>query len=485
MSYSVTQNTTFLTVASVLQKVLSFLYFTLVARLIGVENTGQYFFAISFTTIFSVVADFGFGSVLTREAAKTPEQSERFVNTVFSTKLIFSVIAYILVVVFATILGYPPLLRGLILLSGVTMITDNLQTAFYSVFRARKNLLYESIGNTVSQGLTLIIGTIALLLHWPLVWLIAAYTIPSFLNFLFVAYFLRRSYKLHYALVFDRALFKQFFVMAVPFALAGIISRLYSYSDSVFISKFLGATYLGWWSVPYKIAFAFQFIPVALSASVYPVMSALSVSNRERIVHLFSESCHYLLLIVLPLAVGISVLAQPIILYIYKAAYAPSATVLPMFMLSLVFGFISFVTGATLNAMNRQKTQMFLILAALVTDVLINTFFLRRFGITASAWGAVAGNVILCLGGYYCINRFLPLAHRTMLMSFLRVGVAACLMGVVVFFLAIFISSLIKLALVIVAGMIVYLLFIFMTGGVTPAMVKQFRERLSIRNEAV
>src|SRR3989344_4850127 len=114
MSYTVTQNTSFLTAASVLQKVISFVYFTFVARLIGVENTGVYFFAITFTTIFTVVADFGMGPVLTREAARYPDSSERYLNTVFWSKVFFGLAAYLLVVFFINIFNYPPVTKLLV-----------------------------------------------------------------------------------------------------------------------------------------------------------------------------------------------------------------------------------------------------------------------------------------------------------------------------------------------------------------------------------
>jgi len=146
MSYTVAQNTSFLTVASVLQRAISFVYFIVIARIIGVENTGVYFFAITFTTIFTVVADFGLNPVLTREAARYPEKSEEFFSTVFLTKIVFGVVAYGLVVFFINLFNYPTLTKELVYLSGLTMFFDNLHSSFYSLFRARKNLIYESIG---------------------------------------------------------------------------------------------------------------------------------------------------------------------------------------------------------------------------------------------------------------------------------------------------------------------------------------------------
>ncbi len=82
-----------------------------------------------------------------------------------------------------------------------------------------------------AQFTTLVIGTFALFNHWPLVWLILAYTIPSFLNLFFMSQTLKRVYGFVIKFVWNREVFKIFLDTALPFALAGIIGRLYSYSD--------------------------------------------------------------------------------------------------------------------------------------------------------------------------------------------------------------------------------------------------------------
>jgi O-antigen/teichoic acid export membrane protein len=257
MSYTVAKNTSFLTAASIGQKLISFVYFTIVARLIGVENTGQYFFALTYQSIFAVVADFGSAAVLTREMAKLPGKIQSIFSTALGNKLLFGSVAYILVAVSVNVLGYAPETKNLIYLAGLTMFFDNFHSLFYAVFRANRNLKYESFGIVGSQFLTLVAGSIALINHWPLIWLIAAYTIPSALNVLYSGFFVLRKCAVRLKLSFEKSMWREFLIMAWPFACAGIIGRLYSYSDSLLMSKMLTGRELGAWSVPYKITFAF------------------------------------------------------------------------------------------------------------------------------------------------------------------------------------------------------------------------------------
>lgn len=466
-SYSITQNLTFLTVASVLQKVISFVYFTLVARLIGVSNTGNYFFAIAFTTIFTVIADFGLGSVVTRETAKNPADTEKNVNTIFLVKILFGLVVYGMLFVSVNLLNYAADLKVLIYLSGITMFFDNLQSVFYSTLRARKNLFYESVGVIASQFITLVIGTVALLLHWPLWWLIVAYFVPSALNVVYAGTVVVKLYKVKFNLNFDYSIFKKLIIYAIPFAAAGIIGRLYSYTDSIIMSKWLDARHLGWWSVPYKLTFAFQFIPAALSASIYPVMSSYGVDNMARLSKIFERAWQYLFIIIFPLAFGIAAVARPVIIKLYGVAYEPSVIVLQILVISMVFGYLSYVSGALLNATGRQTIQTMLLAVAWVVSSVLNIIFIPKFGILSAALCSVVGSLVMFIGGYYFTSTIITLQHKLIFTAALKALVPAMLMALFVFIL-----PLNNLFVVIPLASIVYLGFSFLTKSITTGFIK-------------
>jgi len=478
MSYTVAQNTYFLTLASIAQKAVSFVYFTVIARLIGVENTGVYFFAIAFTTIFTVVADFGLGPVLTREAARYPDRAERYLNTVFTIKLFFGLGAYVAVVVLVNLLSYPDFTKTLIYLSGITMFFDNLHSAFYSFLRARKNLTFEATGIVGSQLITLIIGSLALYFKLPLYWLILAYTIPSGLNVIYSGLCAHFTYKLSYRLILDRPIVKLFLALAVPFALAGIVSRFYAYSDSLLMSKLLTEKELGYWSVPYKITFAFQFIPSALVAGVYPAMSELFVKDPKRLAELFLRSWRYLLTIILPLSFGLVAVASPVIIKLYRPDYLPSVPVLRTLMISLIFTFLSMLIGATLNATNQQKRQTGLLTMALVINLIMNIFLLPRYGIMGAAVAAVVSNIILCSVGLYLVIKYLSLPLGRLARSAWSVLYPAVLMAVAVYYLL----DLLGVYLAIPFGFLLYTGLLFLNGNLNKDILGMLRLKTKVVN---
>ena len=83
----ISRNTSFFLTALIIQKLFSFIYFTFLARHLGADGIGQYFFAISFASLFSVFMDLGLAPVLTREIAKDNQNEQSWFEQIFSLKI--------------------------------------------------------------------------------------------------------------------------------------------------------------------------------------------------------------------------------------------------------------------------------------------------------------------------------------------------------------------------------------------------------------
>ncbi len=471
MSNNIAKNTTFMTVASIAQRVVSFVYFIIIARVIGVENTGDYFFALSFSTIFLVIADFGLNNVLVRELARNREQGNSYLNSLLSLKFFLGLLSYVLIILFANILGYSESTRQLIYVAGITVIFDSLQNLFYASLRAAEKLKYEAFGIFMSQVITMIIGTTALLLRWPLYFLILAYTIPSFLSVFYAGYFTAKNVGWKFHPVWKKEILQPFFFMALPFFAAAIIGKLFSFSDSLLMSKILDKTQLGYWSVPYKIVFAFQFIPIALTASLYPVISALHTGeNKERIAQLLLKGWRYLLLIVMPLMFGIYAIADNFIVSFYTVAYTPSIMVLKILIFTLVFSYLNYTMAALLNAVNKQNEQTLLMLFALVLSICLNLWLLPKYLVTGAAISALLSNVILFICTLWRVRKIIFLPLRDIITLFDKCLWPSVIMAATVVYL----QNYWHFIFCIIVGVFVYTGAAFIFGGLT-------REDLNIK----
>ncbi len=461
-----------MTLASIGQKVVAFFYFTLIARMVGAEDLGKYFFSLSFVAIFVIFIDLGVTNVLIREGAKMREKIQAYFSTIVSTKLVLATLVYIAVVITIKGLGYPDQTRQLVYLAGITMIFDSFHITMYGILRALGDLRFEAVGIVCSQILTLIMGISFLLFKLPLIYLILAFTIPSVLNACFVCWILYKKYYIRFVPQWNKKIFVYLFRIAVPFALAGIFARVYSYIDSMLLSRILGDIAVGLYAIPYKIAFAFQFIPIALIATVYPRFSAYFVQDNKKLARTFEYTITYLLLIAFPIAVGIGILSSDIILLLYTSEYAGAVVPLQVLISSIIFSFISFPIGALLNACNRQTTQTKIVGSVLLINIVFNIILIPKIGVTGAAISALIGNVLLSSIGFVFVARITSLNYSYLLTTFSKITLSAAVMGGVVWY----INTVAHFLFAILIGIVIYPIMIYSTHVIKPREYTTIRQ---------
>ena len=421
-------------IASVCQKVISLIYFTILARQIGPTNIGIYTSALAMTTIFVIFVDLGFTNVFIRESARDKAGMQKLLSSVLGAKLLCGAASYAAMFITLKALNFEPEFTLMVIISGITMLFDSFNLTTYGALRAQNNLRYESFSLLASQFLSMIIGLTAVFLGLPIYFLILAFTIPSSLNSLYSATILRRKYGLRVTPAFEWPELKRIAIMSLPFALAAIFGRIYSYVDVIMLKKIAGNVAAGIYSTPSKITFAFQFIPMALVASLYPRFSQYFAEDKEKLKQLFLDSLRYLLIIAIPISVGIAILSRDIILLFFTAKYAPSILPLRILIISLVFSFISFPIGSFLNAVNKQNVQTGITAVILFFNFTLNLILIPRLGAVGAAIAALSGNILLAALGYFYVVKLMAIRQKYILKLTVKLILGAITMAIVLIY---------------------------------------------------
>ncbi|PIT93949.1 hypothetical protein COU00_01565 [Candidatus Falkowbacteria bacterium CG10_big_fil_rev_8_21_14_0_10_43_11] len=474
---NIAKNTSYFTLALIMQKVVSFCYFIIVARAIGPENLGKYYFAISFTTIFAIFIDIGMSSVLIREAAKYQERAYSYLRNIISLKLILSLFSLLTVAVLINLMGYPQLTKDLVYLSSLAMVLDSFTLIFFSVSRGFHNLSYESFSSVVYQLIILTVGYLFLRAGWGLRWLMAAVALASLANFCYSAGLVVFRWKLSLRPAWRHDLIKNIITMALPFALFGIFQRFYTYFDSVLLSLIAGDRYVGLYSIAFKMTFALQFLPLAFVASLYPAMSAYHLNDKEQLKITFERAMKYLIIIALPISAGIIVLADNFIL-IFKSEYSGSILPLQIIIASLVFIFASYPVGSLLNACDKQKINSLNMAAVLAASVIMNLILIPRFQAVGASVTVLATNILLLALGLIWVPKIISYRPWVIVKVLLKSLAAVALMSVILFY---FKNSVNIFILIPLSGFI-YFAVLFLIKGYTNTDVASIKNSLVGRN---
>lgn len=459
----VASNTTWFTMALVLQKMVSFVYFIYLARILGAGLLGQYVFALSFIAIFSIVIDFGTNHFITREVAKDRNISQKLYGNILGFKIFSFLLAIVLVVVFINLLGYPTLTRQLVYVASALMVIESLVMSSYAIMRGHYNLKYESIGTVGVQVIVAIVGISVLQITQDLKILMLVLVGANFLNLVYITALLASKLKLSIKAFFDFTYWRTIFKLILPFALAAGFTRIYGSFDQVLLSKLASNEVLGFYAVAYKLTFALQFLPLALVAALYPAMSTYFAKDREMLNKSFTRAVYYLLILTIPLSLGVIVLAKEFIVTLYTSEYLLSVLPLQILIGSLVFLFINFPLGALLNAVNKQARNTLNIAIAMVFNIALNIILIPKWQASGAAIASFLSTLFLFILGWQAIRNVVKIDYRYLVKTGFKTLLAGLIMVVVIFLLKPYLPWLI----IAVVGLILYVFLQFVTRTIT------------------
>ncbi|OGY88587.1 MAG: hypothetical protein A2927_01825 [Candidatus Komeilibacteria bacterium RIFCSPLOWO2_01_FULL_45_10] len=457
----IAKNTSYFTLALIVQKLISFVYFSYIAVQIGVANLGQYTFALFFTTILAVIIDIGIASVLVREVSKYRENSQKYLSAALAIKIPLAILTYLLAVILIKLLDNPELVRQLVYLTGIIMVLDSFTLTFYAFLRGHQNLKYESIGTIIFQLIVAGTGVVIVNLTRDLRILMLAILAASFFNFIYSLALVKTKLKLKFFCRADKTIVKTILVITIPFALAAIFTRVYGYLDTVLLNQMINETAVGYYSLPYKIVFSLQFIPMAFVASLYPAFASYFVNSKELLGKTFAKAMVYLGMIAVPITFGAIALARPLILKVYTAEYLPSILPLQILVISLFFLFLNFPLGSLLNACDRQRRNTIHIGVVMVINIILNVILIPRYSYIGAAIASSLSTFIMFLLQLYVARQITPFSGKFLIGKFLRIVFSGAMMyGVLIYLLPV-----VNFLILVPLGAVIYLGILYILKG--------------------
>lgn len=467
--HTLAKNTLLLTAASIGQKVIAFVYFTLVANFFGDAHTGAYFLALALITTIGVVDDIGLTSLLTREVAKRPNDATLWLRRVMGYKIFTIPVTIILAFVLPPLLGYDAETALLVRVAVGVMIADTLSLTFFGVLRGMQNVRFESIGMFVGQLLTAVVGIVLIVTgQATLFWLIVALIVGSVWNALFSGYHVVRR-------LGARALMPLYDLGTAPlkaslaFFLAAVFVKIYGYLDSFVINAHHGEAAVGVYSIAYKATYAFQFLPLVFVGALYPSMSA-AAHEPEKLRKIFLAAEWYVALLAAPIVVGIATLANEIVGLLYEPQFAAAGPTLSVLVFVLIFIFLDYPIGSLLNATHRQYTKTAIMGATMVINATVNFALIPSMGIMGAAIAALMSFVCMFTAGWIAVAGVVQLRYRDLIATTGKFFVCAALMGAVVLAVKAWLPLMFTIAL----GGAVYIACIFATKAVTMEHMRAF-----------
>lgn len=214
-------------------------------------------------------------------------------------------------------------------------------------------------------------------------------------------------------------------------------------------------------------------IASALAASSVPALtSAFTKKHLKEVRYQIASAIRFIMLISIPCAVGMGVLADPILKLVHLSDESGLAAVMLRYgAVSIVFFSLSTLSNGLLQGINRMKEPVKNAAIALVLHIIVLVVLMYGFklNIYAVIFANAAFGFIMCLLNAFSIRKYVRY-RQEIVRTFLIPGLSAGIMGVVVWGVYHGVVYLLRMETVatifsIVTGALVYFIFMLLLKG--------------------
>lgn len=184
---------------------------------------------------------------------------------------------------------------------------------------------------------------------------------------------------------------------ALTMGAAQFLSLLNYNFDAVLIGYLLSEREVGWYGAAYKPVTVALAIPLTYYLGYYSVLSRAHSEGSEPFRKLVEHSLRLTSIFALPLGIGASLLAQPILGLLYGPSYAPAIPVLQVLAWSAVLVILRGNYRHALHASGKQDVDLRFSCLATGTNIVLNVLWIPRFGMIGAAWATLISEVLWLL----------------------------------------------------------------------------------------
>ena len=343
-------------------RVIYFVFAMLYVRLLGPEGTGQYAWVIAVYGIFEILSRYGLGTLVTREVAADRSKSSLYLTNVLSLRTLLWAVSIVLMGLavggsqitssvgaasnwaqslanlWTSFLSMTtswsgvettrdvPAPIGLVEIQSVAvfalvMLVANWSDAFSSLFNAFEKMEYTAGLGIAMALLQVTLGALVLLLGWGIVGLAWVALVVNAVQLIWLSWLVRSTlFKPQWN--WDWALQKSMLATSGPLMINHLLATIFWRIDIWILRPLFGAASVGLYSVALKYLDGLNIIPSTFTLAIFPLMSRLARQQGAALLRSYSLSVRLLLIVSLPLAVAVAMLAEPLIFLLGGVQFA-------------------------------------------------------------------------------------------------------------------------------------------------------------------
>ena len=250
----------------------------------------------------------------------------------------------------------------------------------------------------------------------------------------------------------------------IPAMAINVLTWAQSLSDRYILEFFRGGIEVGIYSASYGISeqgifFITSLFLLASSPICFNIWESQGIKASQEFM---KKLTRYYLLVGLPAAVGLTILAKPIVHILVAPKYYPGYMIIPLIASGAFLVGVAHRFTIGLSYHKRTDLLMFCYLGSVVLNIVLNFIYIPKYGYMAAAGTTFVSYAFLLLSAIFVSRRFF--VWEFPFKSLGKISCASIVMGVVVYYIgnSLTSSDLINLISGMLVGVVVYVVMLLL-----------------------
>ena len=364
--------------------VFQLLFNIILARYFGSAGYGFISYAISFIFILLAFNDLGLSTIAIKDVASDEKLAGKYISNLFAFRGIVSLIIFFIALAFVSFLQPDPVQKISMLLFVLSALFFMLMYDYRWIFQALQVFEYDGMLNIIHSIIMLLMALSVVFFKKGLIAIAFGWALVYFFSFTLGLIIVLRMSK-HFRLSLDPVFIKKLFIPALPIGAIVIFSILYTNIDKILLFQMKGGTDVGWYSAAGKFVLFFRGLVAIYMPVILPALANFHAENNPYFDKLLKRSFNYILMTTLAVSVVGTILARPIILFIFGAGFEGAIISLQIILWAVPFLAISMLFMNAFICIDRQKENLIVVIFVLIFNLIFNLIFIPQYGYIATS----------------------------------------------------------------------------------------------------
>ena len=449
------KNMSWILVSQIIASICGFIWTILIARYLGVNEYGILGFAISLTGILVFTMDWGISTHIIRHISTDNDSAPKYLGNAIPLKGVFGIGTIILILIILILMKSDELTITVTLLFAIEMIIRSLLGLLNGSFQAFEEGKYQGIENTLLHIILLIFILITIFTDLGIYGISISYILANLIAFIY-AYYVLEKHVVKPKFELDKDFCKKITILSMPFAIGTLLYSIYYSIDIVMLTNLVGNSATGIYNATYKLISVLNLFYSVYTAVIFPVMSRFYENDEKLLLISFEKSIKYLMLIIIPLAIGTMIYSLDVIQFIYGHEYDAASSVLSILIWTVCLIFVSGAANSLLNASHKEVTVTKIYGIAAIFNIVLNFFMIPYLSYNGAAITTVLSDILIVILQFYVIYKIGHRPNKKLYYDLIRIIVGSAVLGIALTMLNL------NMWVAIPVGLIIYLIVIYL-----------------------